>query len=79
MVILYEKHARCPDCNGKLRYLPDEVYCTKCGLVIDDSPIDTDSETADCIGEESNNNKRPMNYMAGYGKKKLPPTVIGKK
>lgn len=30
---------RCPECNGTLIERNDEIYCEKCGLVIDDEPI----------------------------------------
>lgn len=35
---------KCPECNGKLVYTNTEVYCEKCGLVIDDELIVNEQE-----------------------------------
>lgn len=40
----------CPECNGTVYHKDIESYCTKCGLVVDDSPMDDDDSTIDNDG-----------------------------
>lgn len=43
---------KCPECNGNIVYRDDEIYCQKCGLVIDDEPIVfTEEKMVDKEGE----------------------------
>jgi transcription initiation factor TFIIIB Brf1 subunit/transcription initiation factor TFIIB len=79
---LLQDDEKCPDCNGKLRYLPDEVYCRQCGLVVDDSPMDSSSEEFEFPANEKaiTRTGKVIEYLDGCGgPRKLPPTLIGKK
>ncbi len=59
----------CPDCNGKLRTTSDEVYCTHCGLVIDDDivdpGIDWTGEEMDEKGSEKSRAGKPGSFADG--------------
>lgn len=35
---------KCPECGGLLKETYDEIYCTICGLVIEDEIIDVGKE-----------------------------------
>lgn len=62
-----KKIEACPDCKTKLVFGLNETYCPKCGLVIDDSPIDND---------DYNQNGKPSKFIDGDTTKTL-PTDIG--
>lgn len=40
----------CPDCGSYVKYLQFEAYCSGCGLVIDDEPVD-DSAVIESDGD----------------------------
>ena len=75
------KEEVCPDCNGRLRYLENEIYCIKCGLVVDDSPFDfaTDEFEDKLDDKRTQRTGKPMTYLDGFGGQlRLPPTIISK-
>lgn len=68
------KEYNCPDCNGKLRYCEDETYCMKCGLVVDDTPIDFGKDDYD-DSESRNKQSRtgvPVTYLNPWLWTKIP-------
>lgn len=48
----------CEECGGKLFFSQSEVYCKKCGLVIEDSPINFGEEFSASDYEESAKRRR---------------------
>ena len=40
----------CPECKGEVQHNITESFCKKCGLVVDDAPIDDNDTTADGEG-----------------------------
>ena len=50
---------KCPECEGNVRHTLHESYCTKCGLVVDDSPVDDNDVTLDSNGNIKNKRTGP--------------------
>ena len=64
----------CPDCNGKLRFDSEETYCIKCGLVIDDMPIDfgkDDYDNTESRGKQTRTGM-PITYLNPWLWTKIP-------
>ena len=40
-----EKKIICPECNGNVTSTTNDIYCTKCGLVIEEEFINYGAET----------------------------------
>ena len=40
----------CPECGGTVVHKTAESYCTKCGLVVDDAPVDDNDIIFDSDG-----------------------------
>lgn len=71
----------CPDCGGKTAESPNEVYCTKCGLVFDDRPInfgiDWDDEKDEWVWSKNKSRAgNPSKYING-NVNHTDPTSIG--
>ncbi len=64
----------CPDCKGKLSYKQDEIYCTKCGLVVDDSPVDFGRDDYDNNESRNKQNRTgaPITYLSPWIWTKIP-------
>ena len=71
----------CPDCGGHVTENCDELYCTKCGLVLDDRPInfgiDCDDEKDDWVWSKGKSRVgNPARYSEG-NVSHTEPTQIG--
>jgi len=56
-------NTKCPECGGLLRIEKEEVYCRKCGLVVDDSPINFDKVFFDPEKRKKRGYGEPITYL----------------
>lgn len=66
----------CPECGTKLVFKVEEVYCPKCGLVVDTNPIDSGVDWDQYDDDDSRRAGLPSSYLNG-DKNATNPTEIG--
>ena len=68
---------KCPTCNVEVVESVNEVYCPKCGLVIDDSPVDFGYDYDNWEGDEKFRARAgKASCYLDADKKKTLPTLI---
>ena len=66
----------CQDCNNKLLEKIDEVYCPRCGLVLEDNPLYFGIDWDNWEGEfEDSRAGKPARYVDG-DVSKTNPTIF---
>jgi len=63
----------CEECGGKIIYKSNELYCSKCGLVFDDEPINFGPERL-MQTPETRRTGDPITWL-----KPFTGTIIGRK